>query len=348
MPSPEKPRTFQHKFAFLVGINEPHDGRQLQYCGNDVDTLRRILEQDGYDVIAVHDGACNYDPRCDQDPNRLRPIGLRDAFTEFVKKIKDPSNSLIVFLFSGHGNRQTESFLLCKEDITNSQWGSRRDTDLSINFFRKKIEETQCSYLFLIDACQIRSRNDRTEKDFHQQLLDAEAPGQSGAILFAAGEGEITREYHSCKMGLFSYFVVAALEGQGVSTDRVTWSRLYKYVNDEMNINGYRPSSLNINDDFVIINNCRREALPVLNLASVSLNDIKTIIKSASSLLDIQMPGPPSDSPKTYLRHLEDLLSTHEPIPILIYRTLESFIKKNSDKANLLYEIVQTNSKGVG
>jgi len=205
-----------HRRALLIGINEYKHFRKLQYCGGDVRALGQRLTTAGFDrdkVIVVNDEVTR---SLQPDKDKL--------VTQITLLLEGASPDDLVFLaFCGHGVRiKGKSYLVPYEGEvpTSLQDEERLNTLISLDWVYEKLEACPASMkLFFVDACQNRlfegdQRSARGAVPVDGLSEGLEVAPQGVLLLTASAPGEVSHESGSLRHGVYTYYLLEALEGK--------------------------------------------------------------------------------------------------------------------------------------
>ena len=151
---------------------------------------------------------------------------IRDEFISFKKEIT--SNDLFVFIFSGHGLK--ESLITHDFDIND-----RRTTSLGKEELVELISDLKCNYVVLLDACHSGSfakginldgksvdiEFNREETIAHESLTRAlNATEKANIIISSSSQNELSGECDECENGYFVESILSAIDGRSVKNNK--------------------------------------------------------------------------------------------------------------------------------
>ena len=208
-----------HRRALLVGINEYKHFRKLTYCGSDVEALAKRLMTAGFDadkVVVIHDAATR-----SLQPDREKIVGQITLLLDSA----DPDD-LLFLAFTGHGVRiQGKSYLVPyageipkSEDEDDVRTAVK--TLISLDWIYEKLEQCRASAkLLLVDACQNRlfegDQRSVARGVALGQISESFAAVPKGVLLLTAcAPGEVSHEAETLRHGVYTYYLLEALEGK--------------------------------------------------------------------------------------------------------------------------------------
>jgi uncharacterized caspase-like protein len=229
------------RWALLVGVEqyENADITKLDFAVNDVRAVSRALTAsvgfpaDHVLTMTSDLQRANLDyPTAVNVLKRLRilagRIGPEDTF---------------LFYFSGHGfSRGKEGQFLGTIEADATDLATLKKTTLELADIREQMEKIVArQVIFVIDACRNDPEKSRgladnpLQQDFSRTLrlvADAAARGQTGsAVLFACSDGERAFEDPQKQQGVFSYYLLEALQGKaGSAAADLTINDVAEYV----------------------------------------------------------------------------------------------------------------------
>lgn len=221
------------RWAFLVGVNQYHDGyATLDHCVNDVKALERLLEAIGYIPVCLHDYLST-------DSNRYPTKTNIEAELEALLAKVDKHDLLLVY-FACHGVRHVDKtteehnpmLIVC-----DTRKLKLRTSAISVrDYLKPQIEKSQAQQkLLMLDACFIGAgRSDRDPVDY---LSRVSALTKGFAVLSASTEKQEALESSALGHGIFCHFVLQGLAGEAARVcgqKVVMLSMLQAYVNAEI------------------------------------------------------------------------------------------------------------------
>ena len=202
-------------FAVLVGSNkyQPSSGYNLQYTENDVEQFHNFLKKGSMGVVKEE----NITVLINENATKTNII---QALKKQVSKARE--NDIILFFFSGHGNKQ----YFCPYDMNDWIISSFLWHQEIKSIFKASKANTK---LIFADACNSGSIKPEN-KDF---IKKNEKSGKGNTIaILSSREDEFSFEEHSIKQGIFTHFLLQGLTG---SADRnkdsnITILELFNYI----------------------------------------------------------------------------------------------------------------------
>ena len=281
------------RFAILVGVDSYANKNitSLSDPSNDVRALQSALIQYGgfpdENVIVLStrkgDGASGGDPR--DQPTKAR---ILTALSSLKRKITE--DSLLLFMFSGHGiARQGRAFLLTQEAELTDDVDLLEDTSLSVDLLTQRIADTHARQaIVLMDACRNDPEADKGLAD--NKLSESFATGfdfsrkntgiQASAVVFATELSYRAYVDSGQQIAYFTETLVEALSGRAADQNGdITLGRLLQYVQTEVpkrvadampgkrqrpifTLSGYLPENLVVAHTTASIQLARREPPP--------------------------------------------------------------------------------------
>ncbi len=234
------------RFAVLVGIDRyAEDSRlaPLKYAANDMERLREILLQRGYDkenILALLTNDSN-----DAKPTREKVVGALNSFFESHPMSSEDS---IMVVFAGHGFNSNGDSYLCPVDY---QASSPEASSIRVGELANLLAENQAGEKYVvIDACRNETILD-ADREFNlvsglrKMRLRKESKSQGIMFFSSCLAGQLSYEDstlgHGSKKGsgVFMNFFVDGLEGAadvaGNSDGTVTAFELSAYVSKMTN-----------------------------------------------------------------------------------------------------------------
>lgn len=224
--------------AVLVGVNEYQFLHPLNYAGEDVVALGKVLVNSGFDeknVVVIHDKAARSLQPDKQKIMKQIELTLANAQKE----------DLVFFVFCMHGVRIGGKTYLAPYEATPPQFdGDTKNiaTFIPIDWVYEQMNACPAAMkLIMVDACQERifegdTRSLNPAQKRLQTMAALEAP--KGIMqLVACAPGEFSHESEKLKHGVYSYYVLEALSGKADSNHDgiVTLKELDLYVSRETN-----------------------------------------------------------------------------------------------------------------
>lgn len=242
----------QKKIAFLVGVSEYQDDSfdDLKYAHHDANLTALHLEAMGFETTVL----------TNREATESRIQTSLDLFLEKASKLE--SDSIVFFLFSGHGQqlmtvegdssnpRKEETPFFCPHDsrrVVSAQ--NKSDEEIATQFklisFNKILEQVEdqsnsLNNLIAVDACRENPAKGKT-------------PGISGSmargipagisLLFAAKSGQKSWESTNPDIhnGVFTHYLIQALKGEAKNRrDQITLSGLVSFVSEEVPYEGWK------------------------------------------------------------------------------------------------------------
>ncbi|WP_169314640.1 tol-pal system protein YbgF [Thiothrix nivea] len=207
------------KVAIVVGVksyDQRLNGfRPLDYAGEDAKQVAAVLKNLGYQVELLVDGQASPNVIL----NRIRQKG----------KLPGIQNGTMLFYFSGHGFAVGHDNYLAAWD---SVAEDLQDSGLGISKVVDAIRSTQVRRaVLLVDACRNDPRPGR--KGGSDSYMDVDT-GEGVQIFYSTRFGDVSWENDAFKHGVFSYFLMQGLSGQGAQNGLVTFNSLANYVEGEV------------------------------------------------------------------------------------------------------------------
>lgn len=208
-----------HRRALLIGINEYKNFRKLKYCGSDVQALGKRLVMAGFEankVVVVHDEATR-----SLQPDKKKIVNQIALMLDSAEP-----GDLVLLAFSGHGVQiQGKSYFAPYEGEapkSDSDADTQRalKTLISVDWVYEMLRASRASIkLLLADACQNRlfeGEQRSAEKNIVVQDIgrSLEAAPEGILLMTACAAGEYSHESSSLNHGVFSYYLLEALEGK--------------------------------------------------------------------------------------------------------------------------------------
>jgi hypothetical protein len=222
-------------WAVVVGINAYRNVRPLSYAVEDARAFYRFLTvQDrvpAENVILLLDK--------DATLNRLRSV----LGTQI--KSRAGAQDMVVVFFAGHGAAEKDAFspdgdglekyLLPVDADPEDLYASALPMREVSHIFRRIRAER---LVFIVDACYSGASGGRTielpgiRAQISDAFLDRLCTGKGRVILSASGANEVSAEKPEFGHGVFTYYLLQALEGAADSDQdgQVTVDEVYRYV----------------------------------------------------------------------------------------------------------------------
>jgi hypothetical protein len=138
---------YQESHALIIGVSDyPKGWPDLPGVKNDVNAVRRVLEDQGFHVIVV------------ENPTRVQ---LEQAFTEFINQYGQAPDNRLVFYFAGHGYTHTLAYggemgYIIPTDAPNpnrekAEFFAKTLDMQQIEVYAKRIQSKHA--LFVFDSC---------------------------------------------------------------------------------------------------------------------------------------------------------------------------------------------------
>jgi len=222
-------------FAILVGVNKYDDTeniRSLVYAVVDVKGIHDILSERKripYRKSYIH-------LLTDDSTKKPTRINIYSSLV-IVRKMAGPEDT-ILFYFSGHGiEEEGESYLLPSDTNINALTYSAVPIKDIHNELSKSKAKRQ---VIILDACHSGARKDKgiggKSEKFNKEIKDIMASADGRVILSSSDVNESSYEFVDEKHGVYTYFLMKALEGKADSDDDgyITVQEAHKYVFDEV------------------------------------------------------------------------------------------------------------------
>jgi hypothetical protein len=231
------------KLALLVGV-ERYDHSKLdllEYCGDDVTTLERLLTRQGFRCVVLRNEKEGPQPAVAHRPTAKN---INEAVKALLKGVT--REDLILVVLTGHGLQPTGESqpYFCPQDANPSidEDGAGRqtlvepDSLVGIGTLLKRLDQSGVGHkLVLVDAC----RNAPQMKGLKgiKGGVDSVAfdllPAQCG-VLLSCSQGQFSFENKSLGdggRGAFLHHVILGLEGKAADEDgEISWDDLTSYV----------------------------------------------------------------------------------------------------------------------
>lgn len=196
--------TSEPKLAVVVGVGAYPQGSALSalnYARQDAELLSGKLTDLGYTVNTI------------VDVRATRGI-VRNALAD-LRKANNPGEGTVLFFFSGHGFAQGGANYLAPYEATATDLAS---SGLPLDEVRVALESTRARVrLLFIDAC--RNVSQGTKDIGGQKGFDAFADSEGTAMLLSTRFGDVSWESSKLQQGVFTHFLVRALDEGSRSED---------------------------------------------------------------------------------------------------------------------------------
>jgi hypothetical protein len=240
----------QERYAILMGVNDYSPASELQplrYAASDVEGLKNVLIQRGYDeenVIVMSS----------DKSDALKPTSenIRRVMSEFATSNNLSSADTVMVVFSGHGFNLSGDSYLCPYDYNAK---SPTTSSLHVSELASALANLPAGAKFLVlDACK-ENLNQVNENEFNlssslksMKLNDQSSP-QGIVFLSSCLAGQFSYEDAELKGGVFMNYFTDGLDGAAdfagnhdkhVSADELcsyTSRMVYDYVNINMGAN---------------------------------------------------------------------------------------------------------------
>jgi formylglycine-generating enzyme required for sulfatase activity len=208
------------KVALITGVANYPQGSglgSLKYSVRDAQTLASALKNQGYLVRLL------------LDEQATRSM-VRHSIREMTDAL-EPDQGTFLFFFGGHGFEFKGKNYLATYGVTADDL---EGDGLSIADVESLLAESKAKRkLLFIDAC----RNDPGPgaRGVEQRSFAKLTAAEGMKILFSTKEGRVSYEDDKLQEGIFTYFLVKALNGEAAGPDGlVTFRDLADYVSDKM------------------------------------------------------------------------------------------------------------------
>ncbi|MEG9434910.1 caspase family protein [Edaphobacter sp. HDX4] len=242
--SPKRSKTADdNRYAILVGVDkyDSRDITELSGPTNDTYLLRQALIK--YAKFPEN----NITVLSSSGPRATWPD--KNVILQAISRIKTtaPPNSLLLFMFSGHGVVSTDrkgisrAFLLPKNAVWTTDFDLLEDTSLPVEMVRERIASTNIrQVIILLDSCRnspqsSKSAENNTFSKAYKKDFDFHAHNdgiEASLLFYAASDGQRAYVDHSKHdIGYFTEAVAEALEGAAADQDgNVTLGNLVETV----------------------------------------------------------------------------------------------------------------------
>jgi hypothetical protein len=213
------------RWAILVGINAYQDQRSygnLRYCVEDIRKISQSLQSGGFSPERIH-------RLTDQDQ-----APLRENILHTLQTTADATNpeDILLFYFSGHGEMKDGEVYLVP---ANGRHDSLKYTAIAIQDIKEILKKASArKKVLVLDACHsgiaLGARGIASmSADFIERVFE-QAEGL--AILSACTQGQFSYEWETMQGGVFTYYVLEALQGQADTDQKglVTVNDVNRYV----------------------------------------------------------------------------------------------------------------------
>jgi formylglycine-generating enzyme required for sulfatase activity len=220
----------EDKVALLVGVATYPQGsglNSLHYAEQDMQALAQVLEDNGYLVKVL--------------VNTEATTGVVMNTLASLKEIMDRDQGTLVFAFSGHGFAKKGKNYLATYGATAS--GIER-YGLALKDVEQALKATGAvRQVMFIDAC----RNDPgsgTKGAGLNSFTDYDAEGLR--ILFSTKAGRVSYENSALGHGVFSHYLIEALQGAAARQGLVTFRQVADYVRKEVRAWGFSQGQVQV------------------------------------------------------------------------------------------------------
>ncbi|QSJ18944.1 caspase family protein [Nostoc sp. UHCC 0702] len=223
----------KNRWAFLVGVNRYIDPnfRRLNFCVDDVLVLAEKLKALNYIVVCLHDRS--------ERPNRFPTCNNVVAeLIEFCKNVK-PDDLLLVH-FACHGKRVNDKPVLILNDtrlpILETTGLFLEEVQQHMGYNSKAKQHMGAKRLVLtLDACHMGVETGR-DVDDPEFIRNAYELAEGFALIAASTAQQKAQEWHGKKHGVFTYYLLEALEGKADMGNKkfVTVDDVKTYVLDKL------------------------------------------------------------------------------------------------------------------
>lgn len=204
----------QERYAILMGVNDYSPASELQplrYAASDVERLKSVLIQRGYDeenvIVMSSDKSDTLKPTSEN---------IRRVMSEFATSHSLSSADSVMIVFSGHGFNLSGDSYLCPHDY-NAQ--SPTTSALHVSEMASTLASLPVgAKLLVLDACK-ENLNQVNEKEFNlssslktMKLNDQSSP-QGIVFLSSCLAGQFSYEDPELKGGVFMNYFTDGLDG---------------------------------------------------------------------------------------------------------------------------------------
>jgi formylglycine-generating enzyme required for sulfatase activity len=224
-----------NKWALLVGIDKYDNPNisSLRFSVRDVQAVaRKLIQRAGFPednlLLLTSD---------QQAEGRPTDTNILDKLDYLARKIQ-PGDTFL-FYFSGHGYRQEGKHFLATTNADPRSVAALERSSLPLALLREKMQAIKASQaIFIIDACRNDPSVGKGDQDnplteaFSRDLkLVARSTLGTTGLLLACSEGERAYEYVDKQQGVFTWYLLEALEGKGVEpSGEMTMNSVGSYV----------------------------------------------------------------------------------------------------------------------
>lgn len=218
------PGPIRSRWALLVGVDRYVDPAlpALNFCVNDVLALERVLKSLEYTVVALHDGA---------EEERLLPTRDNvEAELARLCQVAEPDDLLLAH-WACHGKLVDGKPVLVTRETRVPTLAQRA---LPLEEVERRMRESDARRVALtLDACHTGAEIGRDLTD-PQFIRNAYELAEGFALIAASTAQQAAQEWKEKKHGVFTYYLLKALEGAADRTgkDFVTVDDLKIYVLD--------------------------------------------------------------------------------------------------------------------
>lgn len=212
--------------AFIVGVNDYDNLKQLRWCENDAIGMSNALERHA-----------SNDPNFSVQlltTNDEQPVTEQRVY-QLIKELFSGDAETALFYFAGHGgfNEDMSEGILCLQDYTNEQKGCIRLSDILHLANNSKIQNK----IIILDSCQAGSAGFDRNTAPSQSII-----GDGVTILTACQKDGYAQENSFDRHGLFTGLLLEGLYGGAVNIlGQVTPGSLYSFVDNALNSWEQRP-----------------------------------------------------------------------------------------------------------
>jgi len=214
---------FEHRrnVAVLVGVGaypEESGFSKLAYSAADARDLTRSLEKAGYSVRTL------------TDTKATRNL-VRQTLIE-LQQVVEKDAGTVVFFFSGHGfARQGENYLATYDSVVSGLASS----GISQTEVERLLKGTGAQRrILLLDACRDEAGTGTKGLNGVPRIKYL-AAAEGTRVLYSTSPGQVSYENEDLHHGVFTYFLLKALEGSAAGSDGlVTFRDIVDFVVDEV------------------------------------------------------------------------------------------------------------------
>jgi hypothetical protein len=214
------------RWALLVGVNQYVDPTfpDLKFCVDDVLALDRMLESQGYTVIAMHDAVAK--------PYLIPSRDNVEAELARLCEVAEPDDLLWVH-FACHGRLVDGRPLLVTHETRRPTLAERA---LPLAEVERRMRESSARRLVLtLDACHTGVEIGREIAD-PEFIRNAYELAEGFALLAASTAQQVAQEWEENRHGVFTYYLLEGLSGRADRDDKgfVTVDDLKNHVLDSL------------------------------------------------------------------------------------------------------------------